>query len=103
MNQLSLLYKKAKIFVKEKIKNENICLSQRPPGSQRRKRTNELLNPFCHYILTHLVFLCALCGLERSGREKIVLAIGYAREIESVPPTSTLRREAIKDQRQHVL
>ena len=50
---------------------EKTNVSRRGRRVRREERNpNELLKPFCHCILTHLVFLSVLCGLERSGREK---------------------------------
>jgi hypothetical protein len=55
----------------EENKKMKTNVSRRDRRVRRGERnTNELPNTFCYYILTHFGVLCALCGLERSGREK---------------------------------
>jgi hypothetical protein len=43
------------------------------------KEEKEWPNAFFHFILINFAFLCVLCGLERSGREKSLCLFLYFR------------------------
>jgi hypothetical protein len=65
---------------KQKIKT---IFSRRGRRVRREERNeNEFADDFCHCILGILLFLCVLCVLERSGREKKSFVSGRGRRVK---------------------